>query len=848
MTPYAHLIGYDYSVYTDIIAVVVALCLGMIVGTVWLVSQKRSYRFITAVWGGFVLLMCLGTFGMFTFIYHQRIDWSDYCSKLIAYYADMIGRLDHWKIQPGNPDFFSDWTYPIVVSFDQRTGTLLGRDKWLALDDEQPDQSPISERLAVPEGLAADWGNVLPDPNMPTHVQRRNQWAVAELTQDSHAFDRSTKHIYVRWNSVPQATAYRLQWRDDNCNDADWMTVYTGARPFCILTVPDGITLALRVRAEDGTPEDDPHFSQIIETLYFPTATNIYVGYAYTMRYAAPGYSQFIVAPISDADHNGVIDANEMPNDIGELYPATPIFLHVLNYKERAMDFGIYEDQWGQWFIIAEPIWTPDNEFDGLLAIDFRADAVLRAMFYERIYPLCLFVLVITVYFGAILFVNSIQIKASLVSQLAGKLQHTVSELTEAKHEAEKALQVKTLFLTNMSHEFRTPLNAILGFIGLLEQSSFQCIADERAMCVEAIKQVKANGKSLLKLVDNILDVAAMANTQTSQLEFVLMHLRNLIFEVADMMQSRAEYKSLTLTVDEPQNVPEWIMSDPRHIRQVLILLVDNAIKFTQEGSVVIRYGILPERQSSNMPIFYVLVSDTGIGIAADHLKSIFKPFSQVDLTSTREYSGAGLGLAVARQAAEMLGGNISVESQPGKGSVFTFTFPGQIPKPPLQEGSKTPSTAFSQTKPAAGTAEPSQSGILMASRTMQSLTGCRILYVEDTKVNQIVMAEQLEATGAVVETAENGQIGIDKIREAEARGEPFDIILMDMQMPVLDGYKAVQHLRAHGYFKPIIAVTAHALPEDRKKTLEAGCDDHITKPVDFARLTEVIKRFSWGD
>ena len=332
-----------------------------------------------------------------------------------------------------------------------------------------------------------------------------------------------------------------------------------------------------------------------------------------------------------------------------------------------------------------------------------------------------------------------------------------------------------------------------------------------------------------------------MDGTQAPRLTLSSVYFRGLILEVADMMQSQAEHKSLNLTVKEPlQDFPEWIKSDPAHIRQVLALLIDNAIKFTHEGSIVIAYGVSPEQRTSEIPIFFVSVSDTGIGIDEDSLQSIFRPFSQTDPTLTRQYGGTGIGLAVARQTAAMLSGYISVESQLGRGSTFTFTFPGQTTEPTPQERSQAQSSVIlpKNHQVINSVKSGSQSG------TPQSLVGYRILVVDDMKINQIVIAKQLEKLGAVIEMADNGQTGIDSITAAEARGEPFDIILMDMQMPVLDGYQATRQLRANGYSKPIIAVTAHALPEDREKTLEAGCSEYVPKPVDFSRLTAVIKTF----
>ena len=840
MTPKAHLIGYDYSIYNDLFIVVVWLCFGMIACSVWLVYRKRSRQFIATAWAGFLLLLLLGTIGISTFIHAQRLTWRDTCATLVASYASMLGHHDHWKIQPGNPEVFSDWSEPFILSPGQPMSPFSGTH----IIAPGGTYAPAPEKLAVPKFLTASWSNFHPKSNLaPPHVQRRNEWAVAALTDDSEAYRRSSEQIHVEWSPVFQASTYRLQWKDADREDTEWITVYTGARTFCILTAPEGATPAFRIRAEDGTPEDDPHFNQIIDALDFPAATNVYVGYAYTMRFVDEQQLQFIVAPISDGNKNGFIDADEVPNDIGELFPATPLTRHIREHKERAMYFDVFEDRWGKWFVIAEPISTPDGKMDGFLAMDFRVDAVYRAMFLERIYPLCLFALVILVYFGAVLFINHLQIEAQAISQLAGELQHTVSELTEAKDTTEKALQAKTLFLTNMSHEFRTPLNAMLGYTEVLAVHARKCMEEERALCAESIRQMRENGKHLLELVDNLLGVAAMDGTQAPLLTLEPVHLRDLILEVAEMMRSRAEHKSLVLTVSEPQHVPEWITSDSARLRQVLVLLVDNAIKFTPAGTITIDYGqvdhgIDPERQSPGVPMFYVSIIDTGIGIDSDRLPSIFKPFSQTDPTLTREYGGTGIGLAVARQTAEILNGRISVESQLDKGSTFTFTFPGQIAEQPPQEKSDVQSSV------ALPVVHPSPSAIFMASSVILPLAGCRILYVEDTKVNQIVLERQLEKRGAIVRTAENGQLGIDIIADAEAQGKPFNVVLMDMQMPVLDGYEATRQLRASGYSKPIIAVTAHALPGDREKTLEAGCDDYMSKPVDFAQLTKMIQQY----
>jgi signal transduction histidine kinase/ActR/RegA family two-component response regulator len=618
---------------------------------------------------------------------------------------------------------------------------------------------------------------------------------------------------------VPGATTYRLQWGEARGEETEWMTVYTGATPGCALTAPEGVNIVLRVRAENGTPEDDPDFNRILDILNAPTQTDQLIGYAYTLRVVDQDQAQFIAAPISDANHNDLIDADEVPSDIGESFPMDRQIQYVLNNKVRTIDLCSSNDKWGRWITIAEPLWAPDGAFDGILGVDFNVDRIHQKMFHERIYPLCVFVLVTISYFGTVLSISYFQIKERTISQLADGLRESNTKLTEAQKVTEAALQVKTLFLTNMSHEFRTPLNAMLGFTAILEQHTKQCCAEEQNTCSDAIARVRDNGRILLELVDNILCVASMSENHTARLKIVPVNIRLLITEVADALRSQAENKSLTLTVIDSPDIPEQIGSSLEHLRQVLTLLVGNAIKFTQQGNISIRSGI-----SSEPHMLYIAVSDTGIGIAPEKIETIFKPFSQSDASLTRQYGGTGIGLSVALQSAEVLNGRIAVESQLGQGSTFTFTFPGLPASPPPQEIPKVQEPKEQQAPP-----------------PVVSLAECRILYVEDTKVNQIILSKQLERTGATVELAENGQLGIDKIEEAENQGKPFDVILMDMQMPVLDGYEATRQLRSNGYSKPIIAVTAHALAGDREKTLEAGCDDYTTKPVDLARLAEII-------
>ena len=821
MSPYVHVIGHDYSVYYDLIAVVVFLFLCMTACSLWLTHRKRSASFLVPVWLGFTVLVSLGTLGMVLSIYSQRVMWRNTCARLVASYASTLNRLDHWKIQPGNPEVFSDWSPPLTPTTSDNLVPIPVEPG----SNPTSDHSPVLQKLTVPEGFSGNWQNLKPS-TKPIHVLRRNQWAVAALTGDSNAFDQCAKAIVVRWNPVPGATTYRVQWGDARGEETEWMTVYTGATPFCTLTAPESVDIVLRVRAEEGTPEDDPEFNRIIDILDAPARADQLVGYTYALRMVDQEQAQFIVSPISDANHNNLIDAVEVPSDIGESFPIDRQIKYVFDSKVRTIDLFPSHDKWGTWLSIAEPLWTPDGNIDGIIGMDFNVDRVHRIMFRERIFPLCLFILVTFSYFGTVLNISHLQIKERAISLLAAGLRTTNAQLTEAKKVTEEALQVKTLFLTNISHEFRTPLNVILGFTEILDQRAKNCSVEEKSVCAEAIGHMQENGKILLELVDNVLCVASMYENHMLRLKIAPVNIRRLIADVTDVLQSRAESKLLTLTVIDSPDIPEWTGSSLAHLRQVLILLVGNAIKFTQKGGISIRYGVSPE---PNM--LYIAVSDTGIGIAPEMINNIFKPFAQSDSSLTRQYGGTGIGLAVAQQSAEIVNGSIAVESQLEQGTTFTFTFPGLPVSPPPQ---KIPKNDSATTVPD----EQSTQSLGL------SLAGCRILYVEDTKVNQIVLSKYLEKTGARVDFADNGQIGIEKIAEAEKQGKPFDIILMDMQMPVLDGYDATRHLRGNGYSKPIISVTAHALIGDREKALEAGCNEYITKPVDFSRLIEMIHAF----
>jgi len=296
-------------------------------------------------------------------------------------------------------------------------------------------------------------------------------------------------------------------------------------------------------------------------------------------------------------------------------------------------------------------------------------------------------------------------------------------------------------------------------------------------------------------------------------------------------MRTRAQAKNLNLSVEYNGMIPETILTDQLRIRQILINLVNNAIKFTDHGEVRILVELLqPQSSTSQLQIDVV---DTGIGIPANQLDQMFEPFIQADTSSTRNYEGTGLGLTISRKLATMLGGGISAISEFGKGSTFRLTLSiGSLDGVKLVEN---PNEII-----AVDHDENTQSSPAMSQHVPDHLD-CRILLVEDGIDNQRLISTILTNTGAQVEIAENGKIAVELVSKVIGNSRLFDLILMDMQMPVMDGYEATQLLREMGYNRPIIALTAHAMAGDREKCLAAGCSDYATKPIKRIDLIQLV-------
>lgn len=382
--------------------------------------------------------------------------------------------------------------------------------------------------------------------------------------------------------------------------------------------------------------------------------------------------------------------------------------------------------------------------------------------------------------------------------------------LLKAKLDADSANEAKSRFLANMSHEIRTPLGAVLGFAELLLDADQN--EQQRLDCVNAIRR---NGRLLLDLINDILDLSKVEAGRLD-VETKPLSLLDLVIDLRTLFKPQAQKRNLCYEIEISPDLPRWISTDPTRLRQILINLIGNAMKFTEHGTVKVQ--LLREADQ-----LVCHVSDSGVGISEAAAKRLFTPFTQADPSVNRQFGGTGLGLVLARNLARALGGDVRLlKSIPGLGSVFECRIR-------LQRVSEIP--ASSPRHP--------QTNLIADRRLLEHL---EVLVADDCEDNRLLLSRILKKFSASVTLVQNGKEAV----QAAMAGH-FDVVLMDIQMPTMDGYEATRALRESGYRKPIIALTAHALKEERELILKAGCDQHVTKPVDrdilLKAILEVVRR-----
>ena len=409
--------------------------------------------------------------------------------------------------------------------------------------------------------------------------------------------------------------------------------------------------------------------------------------------------------------------------------------------------------------------------------------------------------LVFIAIFGGILLIVT-----GLSSTIEKEVEHKTRELIKAKENAERADQAKSTFITNMSHELRTPLNGVLGMLEL----SRSTVNEQKQRSY--INKAEQSAQFLLGIISNLLDFSKV-ESNTLHLECESVDLSEKLTNTMDMLRFEAESKNIELVMELDPELPQYVWADSFRLEQILTNLLHNAIKFTHVGQVVLSAGVAEVKDKQVLLTFGV--KDTGIGISEKDQARLFNPFMQLDGSKTRRYGGVGLGLSLTQRLVTLMGGKLQCESDLNKGSYFSFSLPVTIDD----------RTSDNQPMPA----EPLE------------VAGLRCLVVEDNLINREVVATLLENEGIEVVLASNGQEGVDRMQ-----AQTFDCVLMDIQMPVMDGLEATKRIRLDERFKhiPIFALSAHASPDDVQHSLDAGMNEHITKPINPEQLLTTIARY----
>ena len=457
---------------------------------------------------------------------------------------------------------------------------------------------------------------------------------------------------------------------------------------------------------------------------------------------------------------------------------------------------GSYSDGWEGYLTAFAPVYYADGRISNTVAgVDALDVSIKEAQ--ENMHRLSLLLIVSTI----------LVIGSCLTSLLL--YQRKVEQ-------AQIASVAKSSFLSRMSHEIRTPLNAIVGFCNMSLESN------DMSVIKENLSRIDSSSQHLRRIIDDVLDISKIESGKLV-LEYIPVNLKHEITQIEHVIRPQATAKNQNLIIEVGRTVPLYVQLDVTHIRQIVVNLLSNAVKFTPDhGTITLAVSLL-ETSADKYNLLW-RVEDTGIGISAEQLEKLFLPFEQADISTTRKYGGTGLGLSIAKQLVEMMGGEIQIESSPGKGSKFSFN---------LWLGKSDEATLIDFTEPE-------------SPRRTADLRGDCILLVEDVETNQIIAKNMLEKYGAHVDIAENGLEGYSKYA---ANPDKYSMILMDVQMPIMDGYEATKKIRASVFenaaYIPIVAMTANVYKEDIDKALASGMNAHIGKPFDMVQINQVMVKYA---